>query len=574
MPVFCLRKVKIVIIAHILALAWVLCGVSTPALAFDLKIRELFQNRVESSDRFINDINTKADGAVHKASESVAFYTKQGFSTIEKLTGLTTQNQLYRYSKNNWLKTIGFGLGVLEGTKDFATGTVSLLAYLESSPARTITLAYNVQERPQEYKEKVISGGKTVAGILANPVPLVGGLYQWGENTYVEARQDPLKFGQLQGEVATFGATLLLGGSQVKALTASNKAINTAKTGSIIGSTAKARPLANTGTVKKAGTLANTGTITSTGALANPGLVVPGGILAKVTAAFKNMDIGGLIPDFSRLNFGLAGTPVLAASTGKSVGGITLKGAMPKHYLYSETTAATANKAVSTFASVETKKAVKYPLDVEKLQSGVLKNPEYFWIRELCVPTSLLRNYYEWGKKQFEIVERILLPQEKEAISRYTVNARPYNSVLRGADEKVSPQITTDLQHITNGLNKCSITEPIYVFRGTTKTCLGRLACLPPERLVGQEIVEKGLMSTSMYPRPAFIGGWNGNGLAMVIKVPEGTKGAYLGDLSALPHEAEVLFPPGQKLIIKEADWILDQATWPDGIQIVAELQK
>ena len=564
MPVFCLRKVKITIVATILLLAWVLFCVPTPALALDFKIREFFGNKVERSDRFIDNFNEKADGIVNDSINSVSFYTRQGFSALETLTGLSEQNQLYRYSKNNWLKTIGFGLGVLEGTKDFTAGTASLLAYLESSPARVVTLAYNVQERPQEYKEKALSGGKTVAGILANPVPLVGGLYQWGKNTYVEARQDPLKMGQLQGEVATFGATLLLGGSQVRALTASNKAINTAKAGSMMENAAS---LANTGA------LANTGTIASAGTLANTGVVVPGGILAKVTAAYKNMDIGGLIPDFSRLNFGLAGTPVLAASTGKSIGGITLKGAMPKHYLYSETTAATSNKAVSTFASAETKTAVKYPLDVEKLQRGVLKNPEYFWIRELCVPTSLLRNYYEWGKKQFEIVERILLPQEKEAISRYTVNARPYNSVLRGADEKVSPQITTDLQHITNGLNKCSITEPIYVFRGTTKTCLGRLACLPPERLVGQEIVEKGLMSTSMYPRPAFIGGWNGNGLAMVIKVPEGTKGAYLGDLSALPHEAEVLFPPGQKLIIKEADWILDQATWPDGIHLVVELQ-
>jgi hypothetical protein len=504
-----------------------------PSPVFALSIRELFQNKVESSDRFINDINTKADGAVNKVSAAVTFYTKQGFSTVEKLTGLSTQNQLYSYSKDNWLKTIGFGLGVLEGTKDFAVGTVSLLAYLESSPARAVTLAYNVQERPHEYKEKAIGGGRMVAGILANPVPLAGGVYQWGKNTYVEARQDPLKFGQLQGEVATFAVSLLLGGSQVKALTMSTKAVNTAKTGSIMKNTAS---------------LANTG-------------------------MFKHLELGGLIPDFSHLNFGLAGTLVLAASTGKSIGGSTFKGATIKPHLFSATSAETANKVTrSTVASAETKTAGKYPLDVEKLQSGILKNPDYLWIRELDVPNSLLRHYYEWGKKQFVIVEKTLLPKEKEAISRYTVCAGPYNRYLRGVDGRSTPQLKNDLQLIRNGLNKCSIPEPIIVFRGTTKSCLGELANLPPEKLVGKEIVEKGLLSTSTYPRHNFIG--VRNGLAMVIKVPKGTKGAFLGELSALPHEAEVLFPSGQKMIIKEADWILDQGKWPDGIQIVAELQK
>jgi hypothetical protein len=429
-----------------------------------------------------------------------------------------------------------------------------------------------VQERPQEYKEKVISGGKTVATILANPGPLVGGVYQWGKNTYVEARRDPLKYGQLQGEVATFGVSLLLGGSQVKALTMSTKAVNTAKTGTLINTGA----LTKTGTVAHTGTLANTGTIASTSTLANTGMVVPGGILAKVTAPFKHIEIGTLIPDFSHLNFGLAGTPVLAASTGKSIGGITLKGATPKPYQLSATSAETANKVVSTTAaSAEIKTAVKYPLDVEKLPSGILKNPEYSWIRELCapdIPNTFMDDLYWWGKNQFQTWEKRLLPQEKDAITRYTKNVEPYNEVLRGLFEgQASPKIMRDIGLITDALNKGSIPEPILVFRGTSKKILGELAYLSPEKIVGKEIFEKGFLSTSLYPKQGFINQWNG--LSMVIKVPKGTQGAYLGNLG-LMNEAEVLFPPGQKMIIREAKWLKDQDWWPDGLQIVVELQK
>jgi len=248
--------------AHILiALMFTMFCLVQPVFAFDLdldldiNIRGFFQKRVQGSDQFIQSINTKADSFVDRVSGSVSFYTRQGFSTLETLTGLSEENQLYRYSKNNWLKTIGFGLGALEGTKDLATGTVSLLAYLDSSPARVVNLAYNVQERPQEYKEKAISGGKTVAGIIANPLPLLGGIYQLGKSTYVEAQKDPLKKGKLQGEIAVFGASLLLGAGQVRTVAAAGtatKSINTVKSIDLIASINTAKSINSVASINTA----------------------------------------------------------------------------------------------------------------------------------------------------------------------------------------------------------------------------------------------------------------------------------------------------------------------------------
>ncbi|MGI6607102.1 MAG: hypothetical protein ACOX2X_08705 [Peptococcia bacterium] len=79
----------------------------------NLELRDFFRAKVEKSDQFIDNFNEKADGIVNDSIGSVSFYTRQGFSALETFTGLSEQNQLYSFSKNNWLKTIGLGLGVI-----------------------------------------------------------------------------------------------------------------------------------------------------------------------------------------------------------------------------------------------------------------------------------------------------------------------------------------------------------------------------------------------------------------------------------------------------------------------------
>ena len=64
---------------------------------------------------FIQSISTKADSFVDRVSGSASFFTGRVFH-LRNLHGIS-EGGLYRYSKNNYLKTIGFGLGALKEQK-------------------------------------------------------------------------------------------------------------------------------------------------------------------------------------------------------------------------------------------------------------------------------------------------------------------------------------------------------------------------------------------------------------------------------------------------------------------------
>jgi hypothetical protein len=66
--------------------------------------------------------------------------------------------------------------------------------------------------------------------------------------------------------------------------------------------------------------------------------------------------------------------------------------------------------------------------------------------------------------------------------------------------------------------------------------------------MVGKVVEDKGFMSTSMLKNSSF----NGD-VKMKINVPKGTNGAYVGEISHYPNEAELLLDKGQKMIITEA---------------------
>jgi hypothetical protein len=523
------------IIATITLIGMAVFYIPSPVFALDLSIRDFFQQKVESSDRFINDINTKADGAVNKVSTAVTFYTKQGFSTVEKLTGLSTQNQLYGYSKNNWLKTIGFGLGLLEGTKDLATGTVSLLAYLDSLPARTVTLAYNVQERPLEYKAKVINGGKTVAAVLQNPQPVLGGVYQWGLNTYSEAQKDPLKKGQLYGEGAVFVGTFLLGGGQVKGAASANKAIKAA----------------------------NSGKLASTGALAYSGTAVGSantGILAKVAASVKGIDLGALIPDFSRINtggFGFA-SPV-AAGTGKSAGTVTMKGTWGTKVTYpsmkmehinipgakggvSGAAGGTADLTglSASQAAVNSGSKIEYPLTMSKFKQE--------WLVKKKLPNRTVADIKKWASETYSNWISALSSKDKSLLISYTKSSENLNNILRGIKKNPTPDEIAEIREITRILESApALEQDLIVFRGTAKRGLGPVANMPLRNMRGEIITEEGFMSTSIVPLDKFTLDVN-----LVIKVPKGsTKGAYVRDISAYPKEYEFVIVPGSQIKIK-----------------------
>lgn len=276
---------------------------------------------------------------------------------------------------------------------------------------------------------------------------------------------------------------------------------------------------------------------------------------AKVSSG-TGINWGALVPDFSKI-YSYAATPVMAAKTGKSVCVVGLN----------------KNKGLLiNTASAQTKMGAAYPLTVEKTKR-ILRNSNYSWIRKLKAPEILRDDLFRWGAAQYQIWEKRLLPEEKKVISAYTNEGSLHNVVLRkeiDLDKAYMQPMLQEISLIISGLEKYSLPESILVFRGTSKKALGKYADLPPKQLIGKVITEKGLMSTSLFPVRKFIS--LDDGLFMVIKVPKGTKGAYLGGLSNYPHEAEVLFPPGMRLIIREADSLWDEGWFSRGLSIVAEI--
>nr|WP_317360283.1 ADP-ribosyltransferase [uncultured Tyzzerella sp.] len=58
---------------------------------------------------------------------------------------------------------------------------------------------------------------------------------------------------------------------------------------------------------------------------------------------------------------------------------------------------------------------------------------------------------------------------------------------------------------------------------------------------------EKAFMSTSLLKSQSF----NNKDLILKINVPKGANGAFIRDLSEFPEEYELLFSPGQNLLVK-----------------------
>lgn len=481
-----------------------------PTITFgiELNLRDYFRSQVDRSDNFMKAANIKVNQNLQNTTELITKLTRGGFSILEKRTGLEESNKLYKSTKNAALRKTGIKIGVANGTKDLVMGTASLLAQLNTLPARTIGLAYNVKEKPQQYKDKFVTGAGTVAGLLLNPFPVLDGIYQSGKSKLAEAQQDPLEMGKLQGEVAVFGGSLLIGGGQAKSLNVVNKIKNTALAGNI----------------------------------------------AKVPAIH-----------LPQINLGLGSALPVGAGAGK---GITAKSYKISSSI--EASSIVSYERTGRISNVETSAVANYPYPIIEINryDSLLKtyNLEYDWIRGLCAPKAVREKLVEWGETTFEKWKYALSKEEQVAINEYTYGSRRVNAVLRGIDKQYTGESLDKIELISNGLQK-SVLPEMLLFRGAGKRFLGDLADMSPENLIGKTFEEKGFLSTSLFPQEHFI-----DGVQMVIKVPRGINGAYLGDLSKFKREAEVLLDHGQKMLIREVKPKIDGIWDPDGLHMVVEV--
>jgi hypothetical protein len=153
-----------------------------------------------------------------------------------------------------------------------------------------------------------------------------------------------------------------------------------------------------------------------------------------------------------------------------------------------------------------------------------------------------------WVTKHYANWPSSLTKAEYEAVRAYTGdNYYNINRVLRGLERSYEGNNEKYVELISQALNKYPVPEDVVVYRGTSIDSLGKLKNLPPDKLVGKTIQEKGFMSTSLDPSQAFH-----NDITYVIKVPKGTPGAYVGGVSRFPGEMELLLDKGREMVITE----------------------
>lgn len=143
-----------------------------------------------------------------------------------------------------------------------------------------------------------------------------------------------------------------------------------------------------------------------------------------------------------------------------------------------------------------------------------------------------------------------LSKEQYAALSMYTGAAYAnINGALRGLDT-FQPGYRELAVQIHGALSGSCIPQNCTVYRGASGAALGALRNLPDDQLVGAFFSDDGFMSTSLNSEDAF-----GGEIKLVISVPAGAKGAYVGYLSQLGHsESEVLFDMGQVLQITKAE--------------------
>ena len=138
-----------------------------------------------------------------------------------------------------------------------------------------------------------------------------------------------------------------------------------------------------------------------------------------------------------------------------------------------------------------------------------------------------------------------------EALKTYTgANYININKSLRGIG-KLTPDNELTVNAMKSALNNARLPENMTLYRGTSKETLGKLQKLPINKLVGKTFVEKGFMSTSIYRGVAdsFLGN-----MEITIKAAKGAKALNISSISQLPHESEILFNVGQKMLITFAE--------------------
>ena len=162
-----------------------------------------------------------------------------------------------------------------------------------------------------------------------------------------------------------------------------------------------------------------------------------------------------------------------------------------------------------------------------------------------------------------------LSPLEKTTINKYSKNDFKYmNKYMRNPDDIIDildPEDITDLKNkinvIESALNKASLPEPTTVYRGIGNPTIIN----DPSAIVGKVIRDEAFASTtldrsiasSFAERSAYELSSrnivkNSKGVVLEIELPAGSKAGFVGKISDVPTEAEILLQRNSRIEITE----------------------
>lgn len=182
--------------------------------------------------------------------------------------------------------------------------------------------------------------------------------------------------------------------------------------------------------------------------------------------------------------------------------------------------------------------------------------------QSLGVPTNAKERFYD------QSVDYSTLPcdvhdSELGAVSSWTRTDYTFiNQYLRNSDKGVRAESIQNAEILKKMIDRNVVSEPFTVKRGTDLAAMNRLFGSDAWKkegynVSGKIITDQGFLATT----PDLHGGFGG-GIQMYIDIPRGSKGVYLGNLSAAPDEKEFLLQCGTEFIVDRIEVKYDK--WGD----------
>lgn len=182
--------------------------------------------------------------------------------------------------------------------------------------------------------------------------------------------------------------------------------------------------------------------------------------------------------------------------------------------------------------------------------------------QSLGLPTNAKERFYnqnvDYSKLPCDVRE-----SELGAVGSWTRTDYTFiNRYLRNDDKGVRSESIQNAEILKNMIDRNIVSEPFTVKRGTDFTAMNRLFGSDVWKKEGYNVSGKIITDPGFFATTPDLHGGFGGGIQMYIDIPSGTKGVYLGDLSAAPDEKEFLLQCGTEFIVDRVEVKYDK--WGD----------